>query len=140
MEDLQVSRTWVIPASAIGIHFARSGGPGGQNVNKLNTKAEVRVRVADLAFPADDVRERFLAREGTRVTAGGELLITSQVHRSQAQNLEECLGRLVGMLRAALIRPRVRRATRPTAGSRQRRIEAKRARARRQADRKVSEE
>ncbi len=140
MEDLQVSRTWVIPASAIGIHFARSGGPGGQNVNKLNTKAEVRVRVADLAFPADDVRERFLAREGTRVTAGGELLITSQVHRSQAQNLEECLGRLVGMLRAALVRPRVRRATRPTAGSRQRRLAEKRARARRQADRKVSEE
>ncbi len=140
MEDLQVTRNWVIPASAIAIHFARSGGPGGQNVNKLNTKAEVRVRVADLAFPADDVRERFLAREGTRVTAGGELLITSQVHRSQAQNLDECLGRLAGMLRAALVRPRVRRPTRPTAGSRQRRLAEKRHRARRQGDRKVSEE
>lgn len=140
MDDVQVTRNWVIPSTAIAIHFARSGGPGGQNVNKVNTKAEVRVRVADLAFPADDVRERFLAREGTRVTAGGELLITSQVHRSQAQNLEECLGRLVGMLRAALVRPRVRRATRPTAGSRQRRLAETRARARRQADRKVSEE
>ena len=140
MDDVQVTRNWVIPSTAIAIHFARSGGPGGQNVNKVNTKAEVRVRVADLAFPADDVRERFLAREGTRVTAGGELLITSQVHRSQAQNLEECLGRLVGMLRAALVRPRVRRATRPTAGSRQRRLAEKRARARRQADRNVSEE
>lgn len=140
MEDLQVTRTWVIPSTAIAIHFARSGGPGGQNVNKVNTKAEVRVRVADLAFPADDVRERFLAREGTRVTAGGELLITSQVHRSQAQNLEECLGRLVGMLRAALVRPRTRRATRPTAASRQRRLVEKRRRSRRQADRRVSED
>ncbi len=140
MEDVQVTRNWVVPASAIAIHFARSGGPGGQNVNKLNTKAEVRVRVADLGFPADDVRERFLAREGSRVTAGGELLITSQVHRSQAQNLEECLQRLVSMLRAALIRPRVRRATRPTAASRERRIAEKRRQARRQANRKVSDE
>lgn len=140
MDDVQVTRNWVIPASAISVRFARSGGPGGQNVNKLNTKAEVRVRVADLAFPAEDVRARFLAREGTRVTEGGDLLITSQIHRSQAQNLEECLGRLVSMLRAALVRPKVRRPTRPTAASRERRIAEKRRRAHRQAQRRVSEE
>ncbi len=139
MDDLQVSRSWVVPAAAIAVHFARSGGPGGQNVNKVNTKAEVRIRVADLRFPAPDVQERFLAREGGRVTGDGELLITSQVHRSQAQNLDDCLGRLLAMLRAALVRPRVRRPTRPTAGSRARRIEAKRRQSQKRSDRRVDE-
>lgn len=140
MDDLQVSRIWVIPSAAIAVHFARSGGPGGQNVNKVNTKAEVRVRVADLRFPSPDVEERFLAREGGRVTGDGELLITSQVHRSQAQNLDECLARLLAMLRAALVRPKVRRPTRPTAGSRARRIEAKRRRSQKRTDRCVGDE
>lgn len=140
MEDLHVTRSWVVPAAALTIRFARSGGPGGQNVNKVNTKAELRVRVADLAWPADDVRERFLRREAGRVTAEGEVLITSQAHRSQAQNVEECLRRLSEMLRAALVGPRVRRPTRPTAASRERRLSEKRHRAGRHADRRVSEE
>ncbi|MBI2921041.1 MAG: aminoacyl-tRNA hydrolase [Planctomycetes bacterium] len=135
MEDLQVTGTWIVPASALRVHFARGGGPGGQNVNKLNTKAELRVRVADLAFPRPDVEERFRERQAARITAGGEILLTSQVHRSQPQNLEDCLARLAALLRAALVQPRVRRPTRPTKGSKERRLEAKRRRSERLRDR-----
>ncbi|MCE9581995.1 MAG: aminoacyl-tRNA hydrolase [Planctomycetes bacterium] len=125
MEDLHVTGSWLIPASALHIHFARGGGPGGQNVNKLNTKAELRVLVTELGFPRPDVEARFRERFGTRITAAGEVLLVSQVNRSQAQNLEDCLLRLGEMLRASLIQPRVRRPTRPTKGSKERRLEAK---------------
>ncbi|NUN48573.1 MAG: aminoacyl-tRNA hydrolase [Candidatus Brocadiae bacterium] len=139
VDDLVVTDSWTIPATALQIHFARGGGPGGQNVNKLNTKAELRARLADLAFPRPEVEARFRERWASRITAAGEVLIVSQVHRSQAQNLEDCLARLTALLRAALVAPKVRRPTRPTRGSKERRIEAKRHQSKKRRDRGVDE-
>lgn len=129
MEDLLVNDRWLIPASVLRVHFSRGGGPGGQNVNKLNTKAELRVRVAELAFPSPDVEARFRGRFASRITTEGEVLLTSHTGRSQAQNLEDCLERLRELCRAVFVAPKVRRATRPTRGSKERRLEAKRHRA-----------
>jgi ribosome-associated protein len=139
LEDLLITARWTVPSSALSVRFARGGGPGGQNVNKLNTKAELRVRVADLAFPAPDVEARFREKQASRITAEGEVLLTSQVHRSQARNLEDCLARLAALLRAALVAPKVRRPTRPTRASKERRIEAKRRQAERRRERRVEE-
>lgn len=139
MQDLRVTDSWLVPVSALHVHFARGGGPGGQNVNKLNTKAELRVGVAELGFPRPDIEARFRERFGSRITAAGEVLVVSQVNRSQAQNLEDCLLRLGEMLRSALIVPRVRRPTRPTKGSKERRLEAKKHRSSRLRDRGTDE-
>lgn len=134
MEDLRISDNWAVPAAALRVHFVRGGGPGGQNVNKLNTKAELRVRVAEMAFPRPDVEARFRARFASRITGDGEVLLTSQTGRSQAQNLEDCLGRLAEFLRSVLVAPKVRRATRPTRASKERRLEDKRRRSRGKQD------
>jgi len=119
----------LVPAAALRVHFSRGGGPGGQNVNKLNTKSELRVRVAEMAFPSPEVEARFRERFASRITADGEVLLTSHTGRSQAQNLEDCLERLAALCQAALIAPKVRRPTRPTRASKERRHEAKRHRA-----------
>ncbi len=139
MEDLHVSANWTVPASVLRVQFVRGGGPGGQNVNKLNTKAELRVRVADLAFPRPDVEARFRDRFGSRITNDGEILLTSQTGRSQAQNLEDCLARLAEFLRSVLVAPKVRRPTRPTRGSKERRIEAKKHQSERRRQREIGD-
>lgn len=95
-------------------------------MNKLNTKAELRVRVAELAFPFPGVEQRFRERFASRITAEGEVLLTSHTGRSQAQNLEDCLARLAELCRASLVAPKVRRPTRPTRASKERRHEEKR--------------
>jgi ribosome-associated protein len=106
--------------------FSSSSGPGGQNVNKRATKTELRVRLIDLPIPAD-ARHRLVTIAGQRVTADGELIITSDEHRSQGQNRAECLARLRELLVRAMARPRKRRPTRPSRGSIERRLTAKRA-------------
>jgi ribosome-associated protein len=139
VEDLRVTDRWIIPAASLRVHFSRGGGPGGQNVNKLNTKAELRVRVVDLAFPFPGVEERFRERFASRITADGEVLLTSHTGRSQAQNLEDCLQRLAELCRAVLVAPKVRRPTRPTRGSKERRLEAKRHRSEKLRDKRLDD-
>lgn len=74
--------------------FSRSSGPGGQNVNKVNSKAEVRFKLSEAGWLHALVRQRFLALHGRLLTAGGEVVITSEVHRTQRANLDECLDKL----------------------------------------------
>lgn len=118
-----------VPARELEITFARSSGAGGQNVNKVNTKAVLRWPVStSRAIPAD-VRGRFVERFATRITTAGELLLSSDRHRDQGRNVADCLAKLDAMLEAVATPPRPRRRTRPSRGAVERRLEQKRAQA-----------
>lgn len=117
-----------IPDDEMTWTFARSGGPGGQNVNKVNSRAILHWRVAGNTSLDPHVRARLVALERNRITAEGELVIQSQTHRTQERNREACLERLAEMVRRAAFVPKTRRPTKPTRGSQQRRLEAKKAR------------
>jgi ribosome-associated protein len=114
-----------IPAAELIFTFARSAGPGGQNVNKVNTKAVLRWRVVDTPSLPPAVRARFLAKYGNRVNADGELVLASDEHREQGRNLTACREKLRTMIAAVLTPPRRRIKTRPSRGAVERRIESK---------------
>lgn len=125
-----------IPAREITLSYARSGGPGGQHVNKTATKVLLRWNVPASAALDEDTRARLIARLGSRLTEEGDLLVTSERHRDQSRNVDDAVAKLVTLLRAALRRPKRRRATRPTAGSRERRLQSKKQRGALKRDRR----
>lgn len=106
--------------------FVRSSGPGGQNVNKTNTKARLRWPVADSPSLNDRVKARFQQRFGSRLTASGELIITSQRYRDQSRNADDCFEKLKTMLAEAAVPPKPRKKTKPTKASKERRLKQKR--------------
>jgi ribosome-associated protein len=134
---LEVTPAIRIADEELNFSFVRSSGPGGQNVNKLNTKAVLRWSVLSPALP-EDVRHRFTARFATRINDHHELLLTSQRYRDQKQNLRDCLEKLSAMLRAVATAPKRRKKTRPTKASKERRHTAKRAHSLKKQTRRAS--
>lgn len=117
-----------IPLSELRFEFARGGGPGGQNVNKLNTRATLRFDVAGSPALRPDVRARLLTALKNRITGAGELLIHAGEHRTQPQNRAAALERFRELLTDALAVRKKRHATKPTRGSVERRIAARKRR------------
>ena len=105
--------------------FHRASGPGGQNVNKVSTAVALRFEAERSPSLTAEVKARLRRLAGWRWTGDGALIVTAERHRSQALNREEAREKLRGLILAALERPKPRRATRPTAGSVRRRLEAK---------------
>ena len=115
-----------IPLRELRFTFARSSGAGGQNVNKVNSKAVLRWDVRSSPGLPEGVRERFLDRFGRRVTREGVLVLTSQRFRDRGRNIADCLEKLRAMLAEVATAPRRRRPTKPTRASVQRRLDQKR--------------
>lgn len=126
-DDLQITAKLLIPARDLSYSAVRSSGPGGQNVNKLATKVELRFDLAGCAALDETTKARLRQLAGSRLTQEGELIIVAQETRSQGQNLELARAKLVELIKSALHRPKKRRATKPTRGSQERRLEAKKA-------------
>lgn len=133
---LHVNQSIQIPDSELEFTFARSSGPGGQNVNKVNSKAILRWNVQHSPSLPAPVRDRFLQRHGARITQDGDLILQSQKYRDQPRNTEDCLNRLREMLLEAARPPVKRRPTRPSRGSKERRLQDKKARSTRKKNRR----
>jgi ribosome-associated protein len=123
-----MSSDLVIPESEMHLTAVRSQGAGGQNVNKVSSAIHLRFDIRASSLP-EDVKERLLAMRDSRITEDGVVVIKAQQHRSQDQNRSEAIERLQALVRQAAARPKLRKATRPTRGSKRRRLESKKHRA-----------
>lgn len=126
---LDIDDSLKIPDDELVERFVRAAGPGGQNVNKVSSAVELRYDIAASRVLPDAVRARLLARRDRRLTAAGVLVIQANRFRDQGKNREDARARLVEVIRAALVAPKRRIATRPTRASKERRIDAKKTRA-----------
>ena len=133
---LTITPTLTIPDDDLRFKFSRSGGPGGQNVNKVSSKAMLHFSVRNSPSLPPGVRARFVEKFGSRLTKDGDVVITSQESRDQPKNIESCLEKLRLMILEVLHPPKKRRATKPSKGSQRRRVEAKKRRSQVKAGRK----
>lgn len=124
---LRINAQIAIPRRELRFSFVRSSGPGGQNVNKVASKAVLRWAVASSPSLPEDVRSRLLARYSRRINDRGELVLSSQRYRDQAKNIADCLEKLQAMMLTVAKTPRPRKKTRPTKASREARLGQKRA-------------
>ncbi len=137
---LVVNSRLKIPLREFQFTFARSSGPGGQNVNKLNTKALLRWPVMQSSSLPASVRARLLAKHRRRLTSDGDFLVVSQRFRDAGRNVADCLEKLRQMLAEAAVPPKKRRPTKPSRASVRRRLDDKKKRSRRKQLRRETPE
>jgi ribosome-associated protein len=125
---IYITSSITLDESEIQQGFIRASGPGGQNVNKVATTVQLRFDVANSPFLPNDVRERLISLAGRRITGDGILIIDARRFRTQGQNRQDAIDRLVELIRKASQQTKVRRPTRSTLASRVRRLESKRRR------------
>ena len=125
---IPINSALALPEREIEERFVRASGPGGQNVNKVATAVELRFDVGASSLPPD-VKSRLKALAGSRMTAGGVLVLDSREHRTQALNREAARERLVALIQQAATRPRKRTPTKPGRAAKERRLTAKKLRA-----------
>jgi ribosome-associated protein len=136
VRDLVVTPRLTIPAGELEIAFARSGGPGGQNVNKVSSKVDLRWNPTTSAALGEDDRAWLLQKLRSRLTTDGTLIVTSTATRDQIVNRDDAMSKLVLIVAAALDRPKPRKPTKPSKGAKRRRLADKRHHAEKKANRR----
>ncbi|HMG55698.1 MAG TPA: alternative ribosome rescue aminoacyl-tRNA hydrolase ArfB [Kofleriaceae bacterium] len=126
MQDIVVTPRVIIPGGELALAFSRSGGPGGQNVNKVASKVELRWNPTTSAALSADERTWLIERLRSRLTSDGTLIVTSTATRDQLKNRDDATSKLALIVRAALDRPVPRRATKPSRAAKRRRLADKR--------------
>jgi len=134
-EPIVVTSGVRVPAAALSFRAVRASGPGGQNVNKVASKVELRVDLGLVEGLSREARDRLAALAGPRLDADGRLLVTSQRTRDQPRNLEDARDKVRRLLARALIAPPTRRPTRPSAAAREDRLREKKGRSSRKRGR-----
>jgi ribosome-associated protein len=140
MGTLEIAGGLALPEEEISFVTSRSGGPGGQNVNKLETRVTLRFDLAASPSLSEEQRSRLRERLATRITRAGILHVTAQKHRSQAANREAALERFAELLREALREETPRRKTRVSRAAKQRRVDEKKRRGQRKQERRLPAE
>jgi len=128
LEPLRINARLVLPPEELHASFSRSGGPGGQNVNKVATRVQLRFCVLTSSSLGERRRARLVRQLGKRLTKTGDVIVFASSHRERGRNLEEARQRLASLLRTGLQVPKQRKPTKPTRASKRRRLEAKRRR------------
>ncbi len=134
--SLQINSAWALPIDEVEWTAVRGSGPGGQNVNKVNSKVEIRWNLHKSRSMPERYRKIILERAGKRLTGAGDILVVAGRFRDQPRNYEDGLERLVAILRSAISVPKNRRATKPTRSSQERRHVAKRIQGEKKGERK----
>ncbi|HLL24242.1 MAG TPA: alternative ribosome rescue aminoacyl-tRNA hydrolase ArfB [Kofleriaceae bacterium] len=139
MRDIVVTQRLTIPAGELELAFARSGGPGGQNVNKVSSKVDLRWNPQTSGALTLDDRNLLLERLKNKLTTEGYLIVTSSATRDQMKNREDALSKLALIVKAALHREKPRKPTKPSKGAKRRRVDDKRRHSEKKSNRRVGE-
>jgi len=139
VRDIVVTPRLTIPAGELEMSFARSGGSGGQNVNKVSSKVDLRWNPQTSAALTFDDRSQLLERLKNRLTTDGYLIVTSQLTRDQIKNRDDAMDKLTLIVRAALHREKPRKPTKPSKGAKRRRVEDKRRNSEKKSNRRYDD-